>query len=347
MAKRGAVIRTLEEAEERIALDSGEFASYAASLITQGSHRFYTLSMPSDVLAATCVVDWRIENPIDGFQRVLDKKRAEDIADYIDKGFGTIPTSIILSAQADAELHYSASKRTLRFRQIPRAFLILDGQHRVFGFALATTRFRVPVVIYNHLNRMEECNLFVDINTKQRPVPNELLLDIKRLAETETDIEAILHDVFDLFDKEPKSPLLGLLSPVEKKKGKITRVTFNAAVKGIWDSLAESDVDGIYEALSAYLHACLAGLRSRKAQDRITNPAIFRALLLLFPSVAARVADRHGPKFTATNFSQIVSPFVARIKKTDLVNPGTSHVALHENLRKALSSGFSIGRGTT
>jgi DGQHR domain-containing protein len=345
MAKRGAVIRTLEEAEERIALDSGEFASYAASLITQGKHRFYTLSMPSDVLAVTCVVDWRVENPIDGFQRVLDKKRATDIAEYIDKGFGTIPTSIILSAQADSELHYSASKRTLRFRQIPRAFLILDGQHRVFGFALATTRFRVPVVIYNNLNRMQECNLFVDINTKQRPVPNELLLDIKRLAETETDIEAMLHDVFDLFNKEPKSPLLGLLSPVEKKRGKITRVTFNAAVKAIWDSLAEGDVEDIYEALGAYLHACLSGLRARKAQDRITNPAVFRAILLLFPTVAARVVDRHGPKFTTANFSQIVSPFVARIKKADLSNPGTSHLALHDKLRKALSSGFSIGRG--
>ena len=34
---------------------------------------------------------------------------------------------------------------------IPEAFLILDGQHRVYGFSLAKTSLRVPVVIYNNL----------------------------------------------------------------------------------------------------------------------------------------------------------------------------------------------------
>jgi len=65
----------------------------------------------------------------------------------------------------------------------------------------------------------------MDINTKQRPVPNELLLDIKRLADTESGSEALYRDVFDLFDKDPNSPLFGLMSPTEKKKGKISRVT--------------------------------------------------------------------------------------------------------------------------
>ena len=76
--------------------------SFAAHLITQGRHRFYTLTMPSDVLAETCVVDTREENPDDGFQRALDRKRAQEIADYIDIGFGTIPCSIVLSAQPEA-----------------------------------------------------------------------------------------------------------------------------------------------------------------------------------------------------------------------------------------------------
>ena len=184
----------------------GELVSYTASLITQGRHRFFTLSMPSDVLATTCVVDWRHEDPAKGFQRRLDERRAREIAKYIDSGLGTIPTSIVLSAQPEAQLEYRRKTRTLRFKKIPRAFLILDGQHRVFGFRLATTELRVPVVIYNGLTRAQECNLFIDINTKQRPVPNELLLDIKRMAETEKDEEALLRDVFDMFAKAPDSP---------------------------------------------------------------------------------------------------------------------------------------------
>ncbi len=343
---RRKTARTLEEAEELVDLESGDYVSFAASLLTQGKHRFYTLSMPSDVLAITCTVDRRSENPIDGFQRFLDKKRAQEIADYIDAGFGTIPTSIVLSAQDVAQMKYSGGKRTLRFRKVSGAFLILDGQHRVYGFHKAATRVRVPVVIYNNLNRADECQLFMDINTKQRPVPSELLLDIKQLADAETDAEAVLRDIFDYFAKEPASPLNGLMSPHERKRGKISRVTFNAALKPIWGSFAGTDSKYAYKVLAAYLHSCLAGLRSRKAEDKITNPTLFRALISLFPQIAERVSDRHAKDFTSANFAEIIMPFFARIKKVDLAKPGTSYIILYENFRKSLRSGFSIASGS-
>src|SRR5258706_2115125 len=160
------------EAEE----STGGRATYAARLIIQKDFRFFILAMPSDVLATTCVVDMRSENSLEGFQRALDQQRADEIANYIDTGFGTIPVSIVLSAQPEADLRYNSRTQVLSFKKHPRAFLILDGQHRVYGFSRATKRLRVPVVIYNTLNRSQEARLFIDINTKQRPVPNELLL---------------------------------------------------------------------------------------------------------------------------------------------------------------------------
>src|SRR5258708_11792405 len=77
---------------------------YSVSLVTQGEHRFYSLTMPSDVLARTCYATTREEDSLEGFQRVLDRRRAQDIADYIDNGLGTIPNSIVLSAQPEAEI---------------------------------------------------------------------------------------------------------------------------------------------------------------------------------------------------------------------------------------------------
>ena len=53
---------------------------YSVSLVTQGKHRFYTLTMPSDVLARTCFVTTRDEDPKAGFQRLLDRERAVQIA---------------------------------------------------------------------------------------------------------------------------------------------------------------------------------------------------------------------------------------------------------------------------
>jgi hypothetical protein len=89
---------------------------YSVSLVTQGNHRFYTLTMPSEVLANTCYVTTRDEDPKKGFQRVLDSNRAQQIADYIDMGFGTIPTSI---RRDGASLLYGKVIPHLRFRRIP------------------------------------------------------------------------------------------------------------------------------------------------------------------------------------------------------------------------------------
>ena len=341
--RRGKTARTLEEAEELSDLDTGLFVSYTASLVSQGKHRFYTLAMPSDVLAETCVVDLRSKNPIDGFQRILDKRRAEEIKQYIDKGFGSIPTSIVLSAQASAGLSYTSAKRTLRFRKKGGSFLILDGQHRIYGFFLSDTRLRVPVVIYNNLSRADECKLFIDINTKQRPVPPELLLDIKKLAETENSSEADLREIFDLFDERADSPLAGLMSRAEKKVGKISRVTFNAALRPVSASFAGSDAVYVYDVLSCYLHACRAGLRKHKAQDKITNPILFRALMLLFPVIAERVSDRHPSEYTTANFDELIAPMFSRVKKADLDRIGSSYISLYDIFRKAMKSGFSIG----
>ena len=152
------------------------------SLITQGKHKFYSFTMESDILAKVCFVISRDEDPTTGFQRNLDERRAREIADYIDNGLGTIPSSIVLSAQKEAELEYSSKNKSIKFNITNKSFLIIDGQHRVFGFKFAKSRLRVPVVVYDGLDIQDEARLFIDINSKQKGVPSELLLDIKKLA---------------------------------------------------------------------------------------------------------------------------------------------------------------------
>ena len=274
-------------------------STYTAQVLRQpcdAGSRHYTLTMPSEVLANTCFVTTRDEDPKKGFQRVLDAKRAQEIADYVDLGFGTIPTSIVLSAQPSAELKVIGKGKTLEFKDDPKAFLILDGQHRVYGFSLAKTSLRVPVVIYNNLTARDESRLFIDINTKQRPVPNELLLDIKKLAEYGNKTENLLGEVFDRFKLlDTSSPLLGLLSSHERLSNKISRVTFNAGLKQILGVFSDADPDTIYPALRSFLSAFVEGAKViKKAPDIITKPTVFRAVMMLFPEVAQRVQDRYG-----------------------------------------------------
>ncbi len=300
------------------------FLSYTASLITQGKHRFYSLTIPSDVLARTCFVIDRDEDPIKGFQRLLDKDRAQQIADYIDAGFGTIPTSVVLSAQSISHFAYDSKKRTVRFQLSPKAFLVLDGQHRIYGFHLAKSELRVPVVIYNELTRIDESRLFIDINTKQRPVPNELLLDIRKLADYRNDVETKLGDIFDIFASEPTSPLLGSMSASKRKKEHISRVTFNAAVKPILSIFGEASSSEIYRVLAAYLTAFIGQADARKLEVDLTQPIVFRAFLMIFPEIAQRVSDRFDRNYSADGFAQIISEMLKNVKPSSVKNIGKS-----------------------
>jgi DGQHR domain-containing protein len=315
---------------------------YSVSLVTQGKHRFYTLTMPSDVLAKTCFVTPRVEDPVVGFQRVLDKERAKQIADYIDSGLGTIPNSVVLSAQADAELKVIGKGKTVEFKAARRSFLVLDGQHRIYGFSLAKTKLRVPVVIYNNLSKRDESRLFIDINTKQRPVPNELLLDIKKLAEYETDAEKLVGEVFDLFESESSSPLFGLMSPATRASGKISRVTFYAALKPLFTVFEDSDPLKVYSVLEAYIRAFMEGCARLNAKKAITNPTVFRAMMQFFPEVGARVKDRFDQNYTTDNFLQVLEPVFTKVRASELLRPARSHVELLENLSKALKQQFTL-----
>ncbi|QOY88536.1 DGQHR domain-containing protein [Paludibaculum fermentans] len=319
-----------------------ESLSFSYSLVTQGKYNFYTLTVPSDVLARTCFVSTRDEDPKKGFQRVLDAKRAEEIAAYIDSGLGTIPSAIVLSAQPEAEMTIDRKKKTLGFKSHPRAFLVLDGQHRVYGFSKAKTALRVPVVVYNGLSRRDETRLFIDINTKQRPVSNELLLDIKNLAEYESDVEAVLRELFDQFMDDPGSPLLGLMSPANKAAGKLTRVTFNAALRPLMGNFGNANNAEIYSATAAYLTAFIDGLAALKAPESITSPVVFRAVLQLFPEVAQKVKDRKGAVYTPDNFAEVMGALFDRLKKASFSKPGLSYRALYETMSETLRKKFSL-----
>jgi DGQHR domain-containing protein len=156
--------------------------AYPALLIVQNQHRFYFSTIPVDDLFPCCFVARRQEEPVTGFQRNLNESRADDIGAYLVKGQGSIPSNIVLSAQDVAKFAYTHKTKSISFARIPKAFLVLDGQHRLWGYQKCSHRHRVPVAIYEGLSRAEEAKLFIDINTNQRGVPAALLLDIKHLS---------------------------------------------------------------------------------------------------------------------------------------------------------------------
>lgn len=313
------------------------------SLVRQGDHRFYSLTIPSDMLAKTCFIISRDEDPKVGFQRELDVKRAQEIAAYIDSGLGTVPSAIVLSAQEAAELKYDSKKKGITFKTDPKAFLILDGQHRVYGFSLAKTALRIPVVIYEGLSRRDETRLFIDINSLQKGVPPELLLDIKKLAEYENSTEDFLRQIYDLFMQDGTSTLYGKLSPASKASGMISRSTFNAAVKSLIKIFGGKDPSEVYEIFNNYLLAFDEGvLRKNKIHEQLFVATVFKAVAYFFPIVAAKVKDKFGAIYTADNFAYFLEEVGSRIKPAKFAKPGNAYTPLLDHLEQSLSVDFTL-----
>ncbi|PQK71533.1 hypothetical protein CG428_18640 [Pantoea ananatis] len=319
-----------------------EVKSYTFSLITQGRYKFYSLTIPSDVLGETCFVTSRFDDPVEGFQRRLDERRAQEIANYIDEGFGTIPNAVVLSAQPNAELQVKKGGRALTIRLHPKAFLVLDGQHRVWGYRMAKSHLRVPVVIYTGLTKKEETRLFIDINTKQRPVPSELLLDIKQLADLESDTESLLRDLFNQFQSDGFSVLNGLLSPSERSKGKISRTTFNTGFHNIVDILGNKDSNELYVIFNAYLSAFKDILTNIACENELTTPNIFKAIISFFPEAASRVKDRYNGEYTLENFIDILQPVSTTLTKATIGKSKRSYKTLLDFLSNSLTKSFQL-----
>jgi DGQHR domain-containing protein len=269
----------------------------SVTLITQGISKFYSGTAEIELIAQCCTTDPRSSDPMDGFQRTLDDKRAESIANYIRDG-GTIPSSIILSAQPEAGLTYSSRNKIITFEVVPTSFLILDGQHRVFGFKKLLNqgvKYRVPVIIYNDLTPAQQARLFIDINTLQKPVPKELLLDIKRLAERESDEERLLDELFTNFEHKTDSFLLNKLSRIDKQKGKISKVTFYDSMKPILKEYNIANTDRLYRIVNAYFLAAndISEENGYDLSSMISKATVFKILVSHSKAVISLIAENN------------------------------------------------------
>lgn len=268
-------------------------ASYPALLITQNRRRFFFSTIPVDELFPSCFVSRRDEDSVGGFQRVLNEARADDIAAYLAAGTGSIPSNIVLSAQPVAKFSYSSRSKAISFDRAEKAFLVLDGQHRLWGYQKCAIRHRVPVAIYDGLTRAEEAKLFIDINTTQRGVPAALLLDIKQLAEIETVREQTLRSLFDHLHSDPKSPLAGKLSKAKSLAGRISRVTFNRALAPALESgvFLDTEPELRSQLLLNYLRAFDAALGEKKY---LVRSAFFEAIFEVLDEIVRTAVTIHG-----------------------------------------------------
>jgi len=254
----------------------------------QNDKVFYLTSMNASLLKDICYLLRREEELEIGFQRNLNKARANDIKDYLVKEKGSIPAALILSAKGEACIEYSDG--FISFKKCPKTFMVLDGQHRLFGLTLALEDekkdFEIPVIIYVNLPVKEEVSLFIDINTTQKGVSPSLLLDIKNLAGRETPIEEKQSYLFDRLNEN--GILANKLSPIKQRTGFISKTAFFEATNKLLTTglFSTKDKESVLKGLRVYLEAVNTVLIESKSKNaKITNTNIFKAIMSIFNDV--------------------------------------------------------------
>ncbi len=262
---------------------------------TQNNKSFYSLIVSSNILKEVCFISRRDDDNKKGFQRLLNETRAKDIARYLDHDQGVIPSSIILSAQDNARLSFDRQTSKLTFTVIKDSFLVIDGQHRLYGLMEAKKNYEMPIIVFTNLNTASEVNLFIDINTTQKGVSSALLLDIKQLAGKESKLEERQRELFDMLNNN--SALAGLLSPNKSTTGKISRTAFNEATKIVFENgpVSDQSIDIIFKAVRNYLSAAEYAFKISKSPNaKFTKAVIFKALFTVFPEVTNRCLQEKG-----------------------------------------------------
>lgn len=220
-------------------------------------HREFVLTyLTAQVLSEVSYVAVRgVDDEVGAVQRILIERRIKGIKDFALSG-GDFPAAIVLNWVAD-DLVINDS--CIEFPLGSRKAQIIDGQHRVAGIKAAMkenpeiARLQIPVVIYNKMTTKECADIFLAINTEQKPAPKSLVYDLYGVSSDTTldPASSRARDIADYLNKDELSPYYSKIKfPGEKRrKGGIALSTAVSAIKPIVEEKAIFEQIGITELL--------------------------------------------------------------------------------------------------
>lgn len=166
-----------------------DYYEFLAMKVSQPFSDYYACMIPSDILKKTSF-SLEAENnngSVEGVQRLLNKKRLLEIANFINSESASFPNSIILGANFLKSGRYTNEDEKCVIEEtdldniyklkIPKGIEILsiiDGQHRLYAFDYADSPMDLLCSIYLDLAMPYQAFLFSTINYNQGKVDKSL-----------------------------------------------------------------------------------------------------------------------------------------------------------------------------
>lgn len=192
-----------------------------------GGHVYYSFSIePEKLLKIGYVLHRNKANKkfMPTYQRLIKKARLISVQEFVEEG-GFFPNSIVINIntngkkprfeRANTQVEDAISRVGILYlpKQYRSAYII-DGQHRLYGYANSKYKNTnsIPVVAFINLERKEQVKLFMQINENQKAVPknlrNTLNSDLLWNSDNVNDqIKALKLSIAQEFGEEKSSPL--------------------------------------------------------------------------------------------------------------------------------------------
>lgn len=222
---------------------------------SMGGHTYYSFSIaPARLLKMAYVLHRNQANSdlMPTYQRLIKKSRLKKVAEFVEQG-GFFPNSIILNIETKkrkGNLQFdlggkdsttgAAKAGLLHLPQTYRAAYVIDGQHRLYGYAnsdRADTDL-IPVVAFIDLARADQVKLFMQINENQQAVPknlrNTLNADLLWASDDYTErARALRLRIAQHLGEQKTSPLYDRVIIGENQRTNLRSITIEAISNGL------------------------------------------------------------------------------------------------------------------
>ncbi len=234
---------------------------------------FYSfIASPSDLFKICFINHFTLDHP-DGkpaYQRMVSSARIRKIAKFIAEEKGYFPTNILLNFKSRPKFELLSNKENtnenIKFGWLTlpsqyRSAWVIDGQHRLFGYAHLEERRQQSgnlfVLAFNQLSVNDEAELFVKINSEQKSVPRSLLESLIPELKSQDDnpkniITALASRGFIRMGADTDSPFFGRFAKHGIPATEYQSLTLSEAIKGLKSTSflgevrGKSQIDGFF-----------------------------------------------------------------------------------------------------
>ena len=171
-------------------------------------------------------------------QRVLNKRRIENIKDFILDGNMFFNTFILNWTNTECPVTVKNGKIVMPI--ISSAAQVIDGQHRLAGLSAAIEKNdrigdeSILIVLTQNMTTKDAAKIFLNINTEQKPVPQSLVYDLFGEVKGKDSNIVRAKDLADKLNDDKDSPYYQCVKRpgAAQGVGKIDLATIVNSVKG-------------------------------------------------------------------------------------------------------------------